>query len=90
MKRIIQIVIIQFFCYSNAYSELNIKIDRAKIGALPIMISVSGQSENFPPNQFRDIIENDLYSSGYFNILDSSKVKNNVSNQNHSFQTHLY
>jgi len=82
MKRIIQIVIIQFFCYSNAYSELTIKIDRAKIGALPIMISVSGQSENFPPNQFRDIIENDLYSSGYFNILDSSKVKNNVSNQN--------
>ena len=82
MKRIIQIVIIQFFCYSNVYSELTIKIDRAKIGALPIMISVSGQSENFPPNQFRDIIENDLYSSGYFNILDSSKVKNNVSNQN--------
>ena len=82
MKRIIQIVIIQFFCYSNAYSELTIKIDRAKIGALPIMISVSGQSENFPPNQFRDIIENDLYNSGYFNILDSSKVKNNVSNQN--------
>jgi TolB protein len=82
MKRIIQIVIIQFFCYSNAYSELTIKIDRAKIGALPIMISVSGQSENFPPNKFRDIIENDLYSSGYFNILDSSKVKNNVSNQN--------
>ena len=82
MKRIIQIVILQFFCYSYAYSELTIKIDRAKIGALPIMISVSGQSENFPPNQFRDIIENDLYSSGYFNILDSSKVKNNVSNQN--------
>ena len=82
MKKIIFIIVINLILYSNAQSELTIKIDRAKIGALPIMISVNGSSKNYLPNKFRAIIENDLYGSGYFNVLDSANVKNNIANKN--------
>ena len=81
MKRIVLLLIIQLLLYSNAQSELIIKIDRAEIGALPIMINVSGDSEDYSPSEFKNIIENDLYSSGYFNVLDSSKVESNLSSK---------
>ena len=76
MKKIILLLIVQLFVFSNSYSELTIKIDRAEIGALPIMIHINQDSKNYPAKEFKDIIENDLYSSGYFNVLDSLKVKN--------------
>ena len=82
MRNLIYIIFLQLLLYSNVSAELTIKIDSAKVGALPIMVSVDGDSKNFPANTFTNIIENDLYSSGYFNILSSSNVKNNISNSN--------
>jgi len=81
MRNLIFIIVVQFLLNSNLHAELKIKIDRAKIGTLPIMINIEGSSEKFSSNNFNEIIENDLYSSGFFNILDSSNVKNNVSNK---------
>ena len=81
MRNLIFIIVVQFLFYSNLHAELKIKIDRAKIGTLPIMINIEGSSEKFSSNNFNEIIENDLYSSGFFNILDSSNVKNNISNK---------
>ena len=81
MKKIILLLIVQLFVFSNSYSELTIKIDRAEIGALPIMIHINQDSKNYPAKEFKDIIENDLYSSGYFNVLDSLKVKNTIKNK---------
>ena len=81
MKKIILLLIVQLFVFSNSYSELTIKIDRAEIGALPIMIHIDQDSKNYPAKEFKDIIENDLYSSGYFNVLDSLKVKNTIKNK---------
>ena len=78
MKKIILLLLAQFFILSNSYSELTIKIDRAEIGALPIMIHINNNSNGYSSKEFQGIIENDLYSSGYFNILNSSNVKNNV------------
>ena len=78
MKKILFFITIQLLFYLNAYAELTIKIDRAEVGALPIMISIQGKSKIFSPNKFRGIIENDLYGSGYFNVLDSSNVKSNL------------
>ena len=66
---------------SNSYSELTIKIDRAEIGALPIMIFVDNTSKNYPAKKFQSIITNDLYGSGYFNVLDSSNVKNTITSK---------
>ena len=81
MKKIILLLVLQLFAFSNSYSELTIKIDRAEIGALPIMIHIDQDSKNYPAKEFKDIIENDLYSSGYFNVLDSLKVKNTIKNK---------
>ena len=67
---------------SSAHSELKIKIQKAEIGALPIIISIKGDSEIFSSKNFSSIIENDLYGSGYFNILDSSKIKTSIKNTN--------
>ena len=67
---------------SIAHSELKIKIQKAEIGALPIIISIKGDSEIFSSKNFSSIIENDLYGSGYFNILDSSKIKTSIKNTN--------
>ena len=78
MKKILFFITIQLLFYLNAYAELTIKIDRAEVGALPIMISIQGESKIFSANKFRGIIENDLYGSGYFNVLDSSNVKSNL------------
>ena len=81
MKKIILLLIVQLFTISSSYSELTIKIDRAEIGALPIMIHVDESSKNYSAKNFKDIIESDLFNSGYFNILDSSKVKNTIKNK---------
>ena len=81
MKKIILLLIVQFFIHSNSYSELTIKIDRAEIGALPIMIFVDNTSKNYPAKKFQSIITNDLYGSGYFNVLDSSNVKNTITSK---------
>lgn len=78
MKKILFFITIQLLFYFNAHAELTIKIDRAEVGTLPIMISVTGKSKIFSANKFRSIIENDLYGSGYFNVLDSSNVKSNL------------
>ena len=79
MKYFIFAAILQLILNSNLYAELTIKIDRAKVGALPIMISFNSDSKNFSSNIFQEIVVNDLYSSGFFNVLDSSNVKNNIS-----------
>ena len=81
MKKITILLIVQLFLYSSVQSELIIKIDRAEIGALPIMINISGNSKDYPSNKFKNIVENDLYSSGYFNVLDSAKVKSDLSSK---------
>ena len=81
MKKIILLLIVQLFITSKSYSELTIKIDRAEIGALPIMVHINQDSKNYPAKEFKDIIENDLYGSGYFNVLDSLKVKNTIKNK---------
>ena len=73
MRNLIFIIFVQFLLYSNLHAELKIKIDRAKIGTLPIMINIEGSSEKFSSNNFNEIIENDLYSSGFFNILENCK-----------------
>ena len=42
---------------SSAHSELKIKIQKAEIGALPIIISIKGDSEIFSSKNFSSIIE---------------------------------
>ena len=81
MKKIFTTFILYFLISANVHSELTIKIDRAEIGALPIMIHVDESSKNYSAKNFKDIIESDLFNSGYFNILDSSKVKNTIKNK---------
>ena len=81
IKLIITILTCAFFLVTNVSAELTIKIQRAEIGTLPIMISVVGSSNSYSAKIFSQIIENDLYGSGYFNILDSSTVKNSVKNK---------
>jgi TolB protein len=80
MKKILLLLVLQAILFSNAYAELIIKIDKAEIGALPMMVHVEGSSERYTPDIFERIIENDLFSSGYFNILDSKNVKSSLSN----------
>ena len=36
-----------------------------------MMVHVEGTSKKYSSDYFEDIVENDLTSSGYFNILDS-------------------
>jgi len=82
MRRLIIILFANaFFFIPNVFAELTIKIQRAEIGTLPIIINVDGNSESYSAKNFSKIIENDLYGSGYFNILDSSKVKSSVKNK---------
>tara|TARA_B100001109_G_scaffold62694_1_gene51348 strand:+ start:2097 stop:3374 length:1278 start_codon:yes stop_codon:yes gene_type:complete len=81
IKSIVMLFTFTFFMISNVSAELTIKIQRAEIGTLPIMISVVGDSKSYPAKNFSEIIENDLYGSGYFNILDASTVKNSVKNK---------
>ena len=64
---------------SNANADLMVKIDRAEIGTLPIIVYIDGEDKNISLN-IKKIIEADLYNSGYFNILSSKNVKNNLSN----------
>ena len=78
MKKIFLIFTVSIFYFSNVYGELTVKIDRAEIGALPIMIHIAGEEEKLGV-KIKNIIETDLYNSGYFNILNSKNVKNNVS-----------
>ena len=78
MKKALFFIIIQLLFYQNVYAELTIKINRAEIGTLPIMISIENDSKRFLSKEIKNIIENDLYSSGYFNVLDSSNVKSNL------------
>ena len=85
MKKILLLLVLQAILFSNTYAELIIKIDKAEIGALPMMVHVEGSSERYSPDIFESIIENDLFSSGYFNILDSKNVKSSLSN----IKTHL-
>ena len=80
MKKILLLLVLQAILFTNTYAELIIKIDKAEIGALPMMIHVEGSSEKYSPDIFESIIENDLFSSGYFNILDSKNVKSSLSN----------
>ena len=81
IKSIVMLFTFIFFMMSNVSAELTIKIQRAEIGTLPIMISVVGDSKSYPAKNFSEIIENDLYGSGYFKILDASTVKNSVKNK---------
>ena len=64
---------------SNANADLMVKINRAEIGALPIMFILIAEDKNLGLN-IKKIIETDLHNSGYFNVLSSSSVKNNISN----------
>ena len=80
MNKILLLIALQVLLLTNTYAELVIKIDKAEIGALPIMVHVDGLSKKYSPDIFENIIENDLLSSGYFNILDSKNVKNTLSN----------
>ena len=80
MKKIFLIFTVSIFYFSNVYGELTVKIDRAEIGALPIMIHIAGEEEKLGV-KIKNIIETDLYNSGYFNILNSKNVKNNVSSE---------
>ena len=64
---------------SNANADLIVKINRAEIGALPIMIYLDSNDESLG-SKIKKIIETDLHNSGYFNVLSSSSVKNNISN----------
>ena len=85
MKKLLILILLNFLLFSNAYSELTIKINRAEIGALPIMIKFFGKTNNFESINFQKIIQNDLYGSGYFNVLDSNNVKNNLSDMKTQF-----
>ena len=80
MNKILLLIALQVLLLTNTYAELVIKIDKAEIGALPMMVHVDGLSKKYSPDIFENIIENDLLSSGYFNILDSKNVKNTLSN----------
>jgi TolB protein len=80
MNKILLLIALQVLLLTNTYAGLVIKIDKAEIGALPIMVHVDGLSKKYSPDIFENIIENDLLSSGYFNILDSKNVKNTLSN----------
>ena len=80
MNKILLLIALQVLLLTNTYAELVIKIDKAEIGALPMMVHVDGSSKRYSPDVFERIIENDLLSSGYFNILDSKNVKNTLSN----------
>ena len=82
MNKIILLIALQFILFTSTYAELIIKIDNAEIGALPMMVHVEGTSKKYSSVMFEDIVENDLLGSGYFNILDSSSVKNSLSNLN--------
>lgn len=72
-------LILCVFCLSNANADLIVKINRAEIGALPIMIYLDSNDESLG-SKIKKIIETDLHNSGYFNVLSSSSVKNNISN----------
>ena len=80
MNKILLLIALQVLLLTNTYAELVIKIDKAEIGALPMMVHVDGLSKKYSPDTFENIIESDLLSSGYFNILDSKNVKNTLSN----------
>ena len=80
MNKIFLLIALQAILFTNTYAELIIKIDKAEIGALPMMVHVDGSSERYPSDIFESIVENDLISSGYFNILDSKNVKSSLSN----------
>ena len=80
MNKIFLLIALQAILFTNTYAELIIKIDKAEIGALPMMVHVDGSSERYPSDMFESIVENDLISSGYFNILDSKNVKSSLSN----------
>ena len=80
MNKILLLIVLQAILFTNTYAELIIKIDKAEIGALPMMVHVDGLSKRYSPDIFESIIENDLISSGYFNILDSENVKSSLSN----------
>jgi len=79
MNKILLLIALQAILLTNTYAELIIKIDKAEIGALPMMVHVDGSSKRYSPDVFERIIENDLLSSGYFNILDSTNVKSTLS-----------
>ncbi len=85
MKKLLILLLLNFLLFSNVNSELTIKINRAEIGALPIMIKFFGKTNNFQSISFQKIIQNDLYGSGYFNVLDSDNVKNNLSDMKTQF-----
>ena len=80
MNKILLLIALQVILLTNTYADLVIKIDKAEIGALPMMVHVDGLSKKYSPDIFENIIESDLLSSGYFNILDSKNVKNTLSN----------
>ena len=80
MNKILLLIVLQAILFTNTYAELIIKIDKAEIGALPMMVHVDGSSKKYPPDIFESIIENDLLNSGYFNILDSENVKSSLIN----------
>jgi len=80
MNKILLLIALQAILFTNTYAELIIKIDKAEIGALPMMVHVDGSSERYPSGIFESIVENDLIGSGYFNILDSKNVKSSLSN----------
>ena len=80
MNKILLLIVLQVILLTNTYADLVIKIDKAEIGALPMMVHVDGLSKKYSPDIFENIIESDLLSSGYFNILDSKNVKNTLSN----------
>lgn len=81
MKKIFTTFVLYFLISANAHSELTIKIDRAEIGALPIMVKISNNLPNNSLNIIKEIIENDLYGSGYFTVLDSSKISGKFENK---------
>ena len=70
MKKIFTTFVLYFLISANAHSELTIKIDRAEIGALPIMVKISKVIlPNISLNIIKEIIENDLIWKWLFQLF---------------------
>ena len=57
MKKALFFIIIQLLFYQNVFAELTIRINRAEIGTLPIMISIENDSKRFLSKEIKNIIE---------------------------------
>ena len=64
MKKILLLLVLQAILFTNTYAELIIKIDKAEIGALPMMIHVEGSSEKYLPARFFQFVFSSIDNNG--------------------------